>query len=378
MFGLYIHIPFCIRKCRYCDFNSRVAGPGEMDDYLSVLIEEVKLFSRSNRRIVETLYVGGGTPTLLSTEQFSRLFGAVRETMTLLEDAEITVEANPGTMDRAKAGHLLGLGVNRISLGVQSLKDNLLSRLGRVHTATEALNTLEMLRSSGFRNIGVDLIFGLPGQTLKDWADDLTRIMSSKPEHLSLYGLSIEKGTPFDTDREQGTLNLPSEQEEIGMYEAAQDLTTKSGYEHYEISNYAQPGYRSRHNTLYWTMEEYYGAGAGAHSYLNMDGPLRFSNVLDPAAYVQRMRQTRDPVLKREFLPKKTLLSEAMMLGLRMADGVDIKRFRQAYAEDPAGFFRESLQKGVQNHWIEVTAERIRLTASGVLFSNEVFVDLFG
>ena len=162
------------------------------------------------------------------------------------------------------------------------------------------------------------------------------------------------------------------------MYEAAQDLTAKAGYEHYEISNYARPGYRSRHNTLYWTMEEYYGAGAGAHSYLKMDGPLRFSNVLDPAAYVQRMSQTRDPVLKREFLSKKTLLSEAMMLGLRMADGMDIQRFRQTYAEDPVQFFSACLKRGIQNHWIEVTEERIRLTASGVLFSNEVFVDLFG
>ncbi len=378
MFGLYIHIPFCIRKCRYCDFNSRAAGPGEIDAYLSALVEEIGLFSKGNRRIVQTLYVGGGTPTLLSAEQISRLFGAVRETMILFEDAEITVEANPGTLDREKSEHLLSLGVNRISLGVQSLKDHLLSRLGRVHTGTEALNALEMLRSSGFRNIGVDLIFGLPGQTHKDWEEDLTRILSFRPEHLSLYGLSIEKGTPFDREREQGRLDLPSEQEEIGMYEAAQDLTAKAGYEHYEISNYARPGYRSRHNTLYWTMEEYYGAGAGAHSYLKMDGPLRFSNVLDPAAYVQRMSQTRDPVLKREFLSKKTLLSEAMMLGLRMADGMDIQRFRQTYAEDPVQFFSACLKRGIQNHWIEVTEERIRLTASGVLFSNEVFVDLFG
>ena len=378
MFGLYIHIPFCIRKCRYCDFNSRAAVSGETDDYLSALIEEVKLFSRSNRRIVETLYIGGGTPTLLSNEQISRLFGAVRESMTLFEDAEITVEANPGTLDPAKAVHLLGLGVNRISLGVQSLKDSLLSRLGRVHTGTEALNTLEMLRSSGFSNIGVDLIFGLPGQTHNDWEEDLTRIVSFQPQHLSLYGLSIEKGTPFDMERKQGTLKLPSEQEEIGMYEAAKDLTAKAGYERYEISNYAQPDYRSRHNTIYWTMEEYYGAGAGAHSYLKMDGPLRFSNVSDPAAYIQRMSRTRDPVAKREFLSKETLLSEAMMLGLRMAEGVDIRRFQQTYGEDPVHLFSESMQKGIQSHWVEVTAERIRLTASGVLFSNEVFVDLFG
>jgi oxygen-independent coproporphyrinogen-3 oxidase len=377
MFGLYIHIPFCQTKCSYCDFNSRPAGQGEIGEYLGVLIEELTLFSKGNRRIVETLYFGGGTPTLLSEREFTLLLEAVHDTMTLTEDAEITVEANPGAIDYSKAGHLRSLGVNRISLGVQSLHDSLLSRLGRIHTSTEALDTLEMLRTVGFDNIATDLIYGIPGQTQKDWTGDLERLIQFGPEHLSLYGLSIEKGTAFHRERKEGRLDLPSEEEQIRMYKTALHKTKGMGYEHYEISNYARPGYRSRHNTLYWTMEEYYGAGAGAHSFLRLDGPLRLSNVADPAEYIKRMKGSKDPVARREFIKKKTFLAEAMMLGLRRTEGVEIKTFRERYGADPLSHFSGMLNRGYDNHWIEIEKGRIRLTAEGLLFSNEVFMDLF-
>jgi oxygen-independent coproporphyrinogen-3 oxidase len=354
-----------------------MAGAEEIDVYLGALIEELALFCRGNRRIVETLYLGGGTPTLLSEKQLSILFEAILQTMTLIEDAEITIEANPGTLNPDKVAHLQALGVNRVSLGVQSLQDSHLSRLGRIHTSTEALDTLEMLRTVEFDNIAADLIYGIPGQTQKEWAKDLERLIQFGPEHLSLYGLSIEKGTAFHRERKEGGLDLPSEEEQIGMYKTALHRTKEMGYEHYEISNYARPGYRSRHNTLYWTMEEYYGAGAGAHSLLRIDGPLRLSNVADPAEYIKRMKGSKDPVARREFLKKKTFLAEAMMLGLRRIEGVEIKTFRERYGADPLSHFSEMLNRGYDNHWIEIVDGRIRLTAEGLLFSNEVFMDLF-
>ncbi len=377
MFGLYIHIPFCVAKCGYCDFNSGPALSGEIDEYLSALIEEIKIFAKGNRRIVETLYLGGGTPTLLSEGQFTQLLNTIRDRFTLLEDIEITVEANPGTLDRSKAEHLLALGVNRISLGVQSLHDSLLSRMGRVHSSAQSLETFKMLSSAGFRNVGIDLIYALPGQKQKDWEEDLVRILALKPEHLSLYGLSVEKGTLFDRELKAGTLDLPSEGEEIRMFYAARGLTGEAGYEHYEISNYARPKYQSRHNRLYWAMQEYYGAGAGAHSFFRIDGPLRFSNVTEPSSYIQRMKGSKDPVSRRELLPQKTLLAEAMMLGLRMTEGVEIQRFQQEYGVDPLSYFSESLSRAYEKEWLEVEKGRVRLTDTGLILSNEVFMDLF-
>lgn len=377
MFGLYIHIPYCLSKCPYCDFNSRPPEPEEMDRYLAALIEELRRFSLGNRRIVETLYLGGGTPSLLTEDQLARLLGAVRGSFTLFDDAEITLEVNPGTLDPRKAGHLGALGVNRISLGIQSLQDRLLSRLGRRHNAKMALASFQILRAEGFTNIAVDLMYGLPEQGRDDWAADLDAILELQPEHLSLYCLSIEPGTPFAAVEAAGRLSLPGDGEAIRMYESAMEKAAEAGYEQYEISNYARTGYRSRHNCLYWTMHEYYGAGAGAHSFLSMDGPMRFCNEGDPASYIGRMGNTGDPVAKRELLPKRTFLGESLMLGLRMLEGVDLGEFRERFGTDPLAHFSGALRKALDHGWIELTGKRLRLTPSGVLFSNELFSELF-
>jgi oxygen-independent coproporphyrinogen-3 oxidase len=377
MFGLYIHIPYCMGKCPYCDFTSQPFTPGEIDVYLSALVEELAVFSRGNRRIVETLYVGGGTPSILSRDQLTALFTAIREFFTLLDDAEITLEINPGTVDSAKALHLRALGVNRVSLGVQSLRDSFLSRLGRRHTAKEAIEAMNLLRRAGFTNVGVDLMYGLPGQSHADWVADLDGIMAFNPEHLSLYCLSIEKATPFAQAQQEGRLVLPADGETVRMFQSAREKTEHAGYDHYEISNYARPGYRSRHNSLYWTMQEYYGAGAGAHSFFRMDGPIRLSNDADPRSYVRKMGSTKDPVARRELLQRKTYLAEALMLGLRMMDGIDIGRFCREYGVDPLAYFSKGLRRALDNGWIDLVEGRFRLTYSGMLFSNEVFVDLF-
>jgi oxygen-independent coproporphyrinogen-3 oxidase len=377
MFGLYLHIPFCVRKCGYCDFNSIPLKEGNLDAYVEALVLELSGFGRFNRRPVETLYVGGGTPTVMTEEHFTKIFAVVEDSFSLSSDFEVTVEANPGTLDDKKALHLLSLGVNRISLGVQSLRDHVLSRLGRLHNGAEALRTLEILRKTGFKNIGADLIYGLPEQSVKDWQEDLERIMKMHPQHLSLYSLSVEKGTPFASEQGLGKLNLPSEETVIEMYRRAIEETAAAGYEHYEISNYALSGFFSRHNSLYWAMGEYYGAGAGAHSFLREESPVRFHNDPDPAVYIRKIERQESAIVTREVLSRETYLSEAMMLGLRRTEGVKVKEFQRDYEVDPREYFSVQLSRSFEQGWLEETESTLSLTSKGTLFSNEVFMDLF-
>ncbi len=377
MLGLYLHFPFCVRKCDYCDFNSKPAGPGEVDAYLEALLQELRGLAAVHRRAADTLYLGGGTPTVLSGDQFRRLFGVLERLRLWTPGIETTVEANPGTLDRSKAALLATLGVNRISLGVQALQDRLLNRLGRIHTGRAALDTFDILRAVGFENIGIDLIYGLPGQAVHDWEADLSKVLELGPEHLSLYGLMVEEGTPFARRREQGLLLLPSEEAEIAMVRAARERTAAAGYGHYEISNYARPGFACRHNLGYWTVEEYIGAGAGAHSFLLTGGPTRSHNEPSVERYIERMGRGQSPVFQAERLTSRTLASEALMLGLRLREGVLLDEFRGRYGIDPFDAYGSSLRRGLQKGWLERNAGRLRFTETGILLSNELFIELF-
>ncbi len=377
MLGLYLHVPFCIRKCDYCDFNSKPAGPEEVERYLAALLQELGDLAAVHGRAADTLYLGGGTPTVLSGDQFERLFGALENFGLWTRGIETTVEANPGTLDRPKAELLAALGVNRISLGVQALQDRLLRRLGRIHTGGAALDTFGILRTVGFENIGIDLIYGLPEQRVQDWQADLKQILELGPEHLSLYGLTIEAGTPFARSRAEGMLSLPSEEEEITMVRAAWEMTLAAGYGHYEISNYARSGFACRHNLGYWMVEEYIGAGAGAHSFVQSDGPTRSHNVASVATYIERLRSGRSPLLRAENLSPHTLASEALMLGLRLREGVLLNEFRERYGIDPFDVYASCLQRGLEKGWLEMEAGRLRFTERGMLLSNELFIDLF-
>jgi len=377
MFGLYLHIPFCLKKCAYCDFNSRAPRPGEVDSYLSALQKEIATVPALAGRSLSSLYIGGGTPTILTVEQFRRLFAALHSVFHWNDGMEITVEANPGTVDLSFLRQLRSLGVNRLSLGIQSFRDSLLRRMGRIHSGADGRAAIEAARKAGFENLGADLIYALPGQAPADWEEDLAELLGYRPEHLSLYALSVEPGTPFARAEKEGKLLLPAEEEEVEMFRRAVEITGERGYEHYEISNFALPGCFSRHNSRYWTMEEYYGAGAGAHSFLWREDPVRFHNEPDPAAYVGRIGRGESPVAGREVLEKKTLLSEAMMLGLRRTAGVDMEKFHGKYGVEPAEYFAEDLVRAFREEWIEEIGGVLRLTPKGALFSNEVFVCLF-
>lgn len=376
MLGVYLHIPFCLSKCRYCDFVSAPAAPPEIERYVRALTREIR-GARGAGRVAGSLYVGGGTPSLLEPEQLARLVGAVRETFGLAPGAEVSIEANPGTITAAKAGSLAALGVTRVSLGVQSLDDDLLRRLGRRHTAAEALAAFAALREAGCGNIGVDLIHALPGQTPAAFERDLARVLDLGPEHLSLYALSVEEGTPFAAERARGALALPAEEEELAMLEIARVRTAAAGYEHYEISSFARPGRRCAHNMVYWTMGAYAGFGASAHSFDPGPPPLRTANTADAGDYVRRLETGIPAEAGREALSARTLAGETLMLGLRLRDGVAVDEFALQCGGAPGELFPDALAQGAARGWLELRDGRLRLTESGVLFSNEIFRGLF-
>ncbi|MHB8836890.1 MAG: radical SAM family heme chaperone HemW [Candidatus Methylomirabilia bacterium] len=375
-FGVYVHIPFCLAKCHYCDFVSRPLAAGALETYLAALEREIAAAPEAGRKAT-TIFFGGGTPSLLDGRQLARLLAAVRSTFPVQPGAEISIEANPGTLTAAKAAEFLALGVNRVSLGVQSLDDTLLLRLGRRHSSREALAAFALLRAAGFDNVGLDLIHGLPGQSPSIWRRDLARAIDLGPEHLSLYALGIETGTPFAAERAAGRLALPGERDELEMLALAGELTAAAGYERYEISNFARPGRRCRHNLDCWNLCEYRGFGAGAHSFLRAPAPLRLANTPDIDDYVRRIAAGGDAIEMREEPPPRRLAGEALMLGLRTMAGVDETHFAQLHGAAPATLFPEAVELGAEKGWVDRSDGHLRLTGSGVLFSNEIFRLLF-
>jgi len=371
----YIHVPFCIFKCGYCDFNSFPGMESLFDDYVDALIREIIRTGREQQHAnrLDSVYFGGGTPTVLPTDKLINILAAIGDTFGLAEDCEITLEANPGTVDQRKLALLRSAGFNRLSLGMQSLDDEFLSAIGRIHTAREALDAYVWARSSGFANIGIDLIFALPRQTLQHWKSALNTVVSMDPEHISLYELSIEEGTKFAELCAKGQLDLPDEELRLEMYEAAIAMLTAAGYEHYEVSNFARPGFRSRHNQVYWRNEPYFGFGAGATSYVNGVRSVRLS---DPRRYVEAINREEDPVEFSERLTGRNRLAETLIQGLRLLEGVDLRRFRDDTGVDAIDAFHEEISSLVRNGLVEISEDRLRVTHKGLLLMNDVAVEL--
>lgn len=375
-FGIYVHVPFCVAKCRYCDFASRPLAGADPEPYVAALEREIAGAPEAGRE-VSSVFLGGGTPSLLEARHLARILGALRGAFALAADAEITVEANPGTLTAAKAAAMGAMGVNRVSLGVQSLDDALLARLGRRHDARAALAAFALLREAGCANVSVDLMHGLPGQTPEGWRRDLAQAIELGPEHLSLYALCLEEGTPLFADVRARRTRLPAEAAELGMLAAALELTAAAGYERYEISNFARPGRRCRHNLECWRLGEYRGFGAAAHSFLLAPGPLRLANVADVDDYVRRVRGGESAVAAREEPPPRRFAGEALMLALRTADGVDEGDYARLHGAPPASLFPEAAALGEERGWLERAGGRVRLTSEGMLFSDALFRLLF-
>jgi len=380
--GIYIHVPFCRAKCAYCDFVSYPGLDHLHADYVQAIQREIALRAPAwAQRRFDTLYFGGGTPTLLPAAEIGALIKACQDILGLVEDAEITVECNPGTVDLAKLQALRRVGVNRLSLGVQGLDDRELKLLGRIHSASEALEVYRLAREAGFGNINLDLIFGLPGQRLARWRETLSKAIALRPEHFSLYALTLEPGTPLAERVARGEWPAPSDDTVAKMYELAEALLDEAGYEHYEISNWARrtessldaeglPILACKHNLKYWRNECYLGLGAGAHSY---DGLRRYANVSDPAEYIGRMRTGKDPVAEAEETDRTRAMGETMMLGLRLHVGICWESFSQRFNVDLREIYAQEIQELRAQGLLEVDERGLRLSPKGRLLGNRVF-----
>lgn len=335
--SLYIHLPFCASKCAYCDFNSIVAEGDLSERYHRALLSEIARTGASyGERLFTTLYFGGGTPTLYPAERLSELLAQIRASYDLSLIAEITCEANPGTVTAEGLATMRQAGFNRLSLGVQSLNDRELRLLGRSHDAAQARRAIAEARAAGFENLSLDLINALPGQTVGQWEETLLEAISFRPQHLSCYGLSIEEDTPLSHLVEAGALHPTDDETAIGIYELTHTLCTAFGYEHYEISNFATPGHHCRHNEAYWRNGEYVGIGAGACSYL--DG-YRLKYDPNPAQWTERVLAGLPPTLvEKEALDDAERAGETLMLALRTAEGLDLEAFGQQFDVDPERF----------------------------------------
>ncbi|MDQ7798942.1 MAG: radical SAM family heme chaperone HemW [Candidatus Edwardsbacteria bacterium] len=373
MNSVYIHIPFCLAKCGYCGFNSRpLASDVEAGVYCSALMKEIANCKFQNDNL-NTIYFGGGTPSLLSVRQLKDILGTVRENIGPIgDDCETTIEANPGTVDIYKLSDLREAGFDRLSLGVQSFDPDLLKLMGRRHAAEQALAAFRDARQTGFGNISLDLIFALPGQSLENWETDLARALDLGPEHISLYSLTYEPDTEFTRRKEQGRFTPASEELEEEMYLAAIETMGSAGYAHYEVSNFARKNYRSRHNLNYWMGGDYLGFGAGAHSHL--DGK-RWSNFKEPDKYVAALAKGNSPVEMEETLTRDQRIFEAIFLGLRMVEGIAIGEFEKKWGMAPAKYMPKVWRRLEENYYLEKEGGRVRLSLEGLLLSDTILAD---
>ena len=373
--SIYIHIPFCVRKCAYCDFTSFPGRGAQMEAYLSAVCREMRAQAAFfGRRRVRTVFLGGGTPTLMTGEQAQRLLDALRACFNLAPDAEITMEGNPGTVTAQSLVAYRAAGVNRLSLGVQSLDDGLLAAIGRIHTAAQAHEAVSMARAAGFENVNLDLMLGLPGQSVAQWERTLEEAIALAPEHLSCYSLIVEEGTPLSAQLERGECApLPDEDALCRMDEITAQWTAQAGFARYEVSNYAKPGCECRHNIVYWACEPYLGLGCAAHS--DMDG-RRFYNPSDWAGYL-RMAQSGTTARDAEGeSTRQERMFERMMMGLRMVRGVDCARFARDFGAQPEEVWKEALARDVRVGLMERRGDYLRLTHRGMQVMNSVLVEL--
>lgn len=382
-FGLYIHIPFCRQKCFYCDFPSFAGRERKIDRYLQALEQEFALLrqrvhSKDNVRDTEskfaprTIYIGGGTPTALNAHQLAKLLEIVRNYVSVGDAEEFTVEMNPGTVDKEKLLLLQQAGVNRLSVGVQSFDDHCLQKIGRIHTAQEAVDTIEMAHNLGFDNISLDLIYGLPQQDMEILTKSVERALSLPVQHISIYGLQLEEGTAFHRMEALGKLQLPADELVEAMHDYIVEKLPEAGYQRYEISNYALLGYESKHNLSYWQDVDYLGLGSGAHSYWQ---GTRYENPRGIDDYISALEAGRLPATLEEKVDRQAHMEEFCFLGLRTAAGIDKNLFQQKFGGDLFTVYGRTIEKLVAQDLLQRTARGIALTPLGMKYGNQVFAE---
>ena len=376
---LYIHIPFCLRKCAYCDFLSNVQNEETIETYVLSLVDEILAHGSERKYVsayeVTTIFFGGGTPSILNASQIQRIFYALEKSFEIAPDAEITIEANPGTVTIEKLEAYRACGINRISFGLQSANNEELKLLGRIHTYEEFLESFHLARECGFDNINVDLISAIPKQTLASWEETLKNIIALNPEHISAYSLIVEEGTPFANMYGEGCpgeQDLPSEEEERKIYYRTKEMLKDAGYNRYEISNYAKEGMECKHNLGYWERKEYLGIGLGSASLINN---VRYSNISDLSRYIKCAKHLDIIQADIQVLSTQEQMEEFMFLGLRKMVGIYEQEFEECFGVDIDEVYGKQLKKLILEDLIERKDGWIRLTERGIDVSNYVFAE---
>lgn len=371
--ALYVHVPFCLSKCRYCDFYSSAGDPEAMDAYVEAILVERRLREDQLSPPLQSLYFGGGTPTVLGPRRLSRLLGE----LTSLTDAEaeISVEANPGTVTADVAAALMEGGANRVTLGAQSFNDGELAFLGRIHRAGDIADAAAILRAKGVGTLAIDLIYAIPGQTPASWRKSLIAAVALNPQHVSCYALSFEDGTSLGNDLRSGLIEEVNDELQRDMYDQAVEFLRTAGYEHYELSNFAQPGRRCRHNLVYWRNQPYLGLGPGACSYVH---EIRRTNLPDRSVYNKSLISSTPslPPSQEEYLTGKAAMAEMLMLSLRLIEGVEIHPFVRRYGVSPTEAFSETFQRYCNQGAVEITPTHVRLHRDALFTANCVLGDL--
>ena len=385
--SLYLHIPFCKRRCFYCDFAITTGGENLRQQYVDVLCQEIALTVAQIPPVepLQTIFFGGGTPSLLSVNQVSQILETIATYFTIAPDADISLEANPGTVSTESLQGYKSLGLNRISLGAQAFQQELLDVCGRGHSVAEIYEAVDAIQSAGFENFSLDLISGLPNQSMADWQDSLNRAIALQPNHLSIYDLTIEVGTAFNKRYQAGDTPLPTEANTVAMYLAAHDCLPSAGYEHYEISNYARPAYQSRHNLTYWHNQPFYGMGMGATSYIDRQ---RIDRPQKMRAYLEAIAQWQSTGIgfTAPILGDKEELMDSLLQGLRLAEGLSLNFLQQTYGKELCDRAVKCLEKYVETGWVKFINTQLNtqlntqifLTApDGWLFSDVAIADLY-
>lgn len=375
---LYLHIPFCVKKCNYCDFFSASGSEEEQEAYVQAMVQEIHRYQEKFRSYeVKTIFFGGGTPSLLSRSQAERIFRSLHDSFEIARDAEITMEMNPGTVDLQKLKQYKEIGVNRLSIGLQSAQNLELKMLGRIHTFEDFLETWKEVEKAGFENRNIDLMSALPGQKLETWEDTLRKVLALQPEHISAYSLILEEGTPFYNWYESGRFDagdweLPSEEEEYTMGERTIQILQEAGMHRYEISNYAKPGKECRHNLGYWNRTEYLGIGAGSSSLI---GETRFNRIRDRKEYVEMIHRGEAVDTEQEFLSKESQMEEFMYLGLRKTEGISRTAFQDYFQKSLDEIYGTVIEKLNDEKLLECDGDRVKLSHRGMDVSNCVLAE---
>lgn len=375
--GIYIHIPFCAKKCYYCDFVSYPNMKVKQKEYVEALKKEIKSYDLQSYNIT-TIYIGGGTPSYIESKYIVEVLEYIKSKLnaneTKFENMEITIEVNPGTVTKEKLLDYKKVGINRLSIGLQSTNDRLLKQIGRIHKYQDFLQTYNLARDVGFTNINIDLMLGLPNQSIKDLKESIEKVISLQPEHISIYSLIVEEGTKLYKQIETGELQLPEEELERKMYWYTKSKLELAGYKHYEISNYAKPKRESKHNSNCWEQKQYIGIGASAHSYLDN---IRYCNVSNLKEYISNMENVEADFEEKYIVNERQNLedrkNEFMLLGLRKIDGVSIAMFKEKYVENPIFRYRDSLEKLVNEGLVLIDGDMIKLTNKGLDLANIVW-----